>query len=227
MTIACRSPRPDARTPGPARTPPRPLQRAARRARRAAAGIVLALGLAGIAAPPASAEVVANWGAVITPVVEQATFNFSRTGISQNFTDDYLFSLQGSSGATYSVTFDLSGCARGCGNAALTYGIYDANGGLVADASSGSVTLAAGSYSLQVKGTGMGAGNNIGYDGTVTFSAAAAGTVSAAPEPSTYLLTLIGLTLVGWVGHRNAGSRSSAGGGRFAPVAAAGPRAAA
>jgi len=227
MTIARRSPRPDARTPGPARTPPRLLQRAARRVRRAAAGIVLALGLAGIAAPPASAEVVANWGAVITPVVEQATFSFAQTGITQNFTDDYLFSLEGSAGATYSVTFNFDGCARGCGNAAFTYGIYDANGGLVADASSGSVTLTAGSYSLQVKGTGMGAGNSIDYDGTVTFSAAAAGTVSAAPEPSTYLLTLIGLTLVGWVGHRNASSRSPGGGGRFAPVAAVGPHAAA
>ena len=227
MTIACRNSRPDARAPGSRCSRPRPLQGAARRARQATAWMVLALGLAGIAAPPASAEVVANWGAVITPVVEQATFSFAQTGITQNFTDDYLFSLEGSAGATYSVTFNFDGCARGCGNATFTYGIYDANGGLVADASSGSVTLTAGSYSLQVKGTGMGAGNSIDYDGTVTFSAAAAGTVSAAPEPSTYLLTLIGLTLVGWVGHRNAASLSPGGRGRFALASAAGLRPAA
>lgn len=224
MTTARRHSRPEARTPGSSGSRSRLPEGAARRARQATACIALALGLA---AAPASAEVVANWGTVITPVVEQATFSFSQTGITQNFTDDYLFSLEGSAGATYSVTFDFSGCARGCGNTSLTYGVYDANGGLIADASSGSVTLAAGSYSLQVKGTGLGAGNSIDYAGSVTFSATAAGTVSAAPEPSTYLLTLIGLTLVGWVGHRNAASRSPGGGGRFATVTAGGPRPAA
>lgn len=170
--------------------------------------LACALGLCGVAAGPASADVVADWGAVITPVVEQSTFSFAQSGITQNFTHDYLFSLQGSAGATYSVTFNFDACAKGCGSPELTYGIYDANGGLVAEATSGNVTLAAGNYSFQVKGTGMGTGNNVDYSGSVTF-ATATGTVSAAPEPSTYLLTLIGLTVVGWVGHRNANVRSS------------------
>jgi hypothetical protein len=226
--IARRSPRPDALAPG--MSCPRiamPFRGAFRGLGRARAWCALALVLCGVAAGPASADVVGNWGAVITPVVTQSTFGFSRSGISQNFTDDYLFSLQGSAGATYSVTFDFGACARGCGTPALSYGIYGTNGGLVADTSTGSVTLAAGDYYFQVKGTGMGAGNTVDYSGSVTFAAAAAGTVSAAPEPSTYLLTLIGLTLVGWVGHRNAASLSSGARRRLAFAGIAGPRPAA
>lgn len=179
------------------------------------------------ASSSARGEVIANWGTVVNSAESSNSFTFAESGISKNFSHDYLFSLEGSAGATYSVTFNFSDCGHGCGNANVTYGIYDANGGLVAVASSGTVTLAAGNYSFQVKGTGMGAGNSVDYNGNITFTAVAADVVSPAPEPSTYLLTLIGLTLVGWVGHRNgmlrsAGNRSGGPGGALghSPMAA-------
>ena len=174
---------------------------------RARTLLTVALGLFGIAAGPVSAEVIANWGTVITPVSTATSFSFAQTGITKNFTHDYLFSLEGSAGATYNVTFNVGACDRGCGSTSVTYGIYNANGSLVASADAGGrVTLAAGDYSFRVGASGMGSGNSVDYSGGVSFSASASGVVSAAPEPATYLLTLLGLTLVGWAGTRNAAS---------------------
>ena len=91
------------------------------------------------------------------------------------------------------MTFAFDACKKGCGNPDIAYGIYDANGGLIADAT-GTVTLSAGNYVFQVKGTGFGAGNSLDYMGSVTFSATAV--VSPVPEPSALLLALPGLVLV-------------------------------
>jgi hypothetical protein len=169
----------------------------------ARSALVLCL-LALLARPAAAADVIADWGTVATPLETETTFSFAESDISRNFTHDYLFSLAGTAGATYAVTFDIAACTNGCGNPDITYGIYDANGGLVGTvAPSDGVTLAAGDYSFVVNGNGMGAGNSVDYAGTVTFSAATSGTVSAAPEPAAYALTLIGLGLVGWVARRN------------------------
>lgn len=171
----------------------------------AASRWALVICLLALLARPAAGEVIANWGTIATPLATETTFSFAQSGVSRNFNHDYLFSLEGSAGATYSVTFDIAACRNGCGNPEITYGIYDATGRLVGTVgSSGSVTLAAGNYSFVVSGTGMGAGNTVDYSGTVTFSAATSGTVSAAPEPATYVLTLIGLCMVGLLSHRNA-----------------------
>jgi hypothetical protein len=155
--------------------------------------LAMTIGLGLILATLARAEVVADWGTVVTPLTTEATFSFEQYDITKNFTHQYGFSLEGEAGATYQVTFTFDACKKGCGNPDLSYGIYNANGGLIADAS-GTVTLSAGNYVFQVKGTGMGSGNSLDYMGSVTFSATAM--VSPVPEPSTLLLTLPGLALV-------------------------------
>jgi hypothetical protein len=152
-------------------------------------------------ATPASAEVVADWGTVATPLTTETSFSFAQYGISRNFTDQYAFTLEGESGAAYNVTFQFDLCRSGCGNPDLSYGIYDANGGLVT-ASNGVATLSAGSYAFQVKGTGMGAGNSTDYWGSVTFNAVAMSMVSPAPEPSSLMLTLFGMGGLGWAVRR-------------------------
>ena len=155
--------------------------------------LAMTIGLGLILATLARAEVVADWGTVVTPLTTEATFSFEQYDITKNFTHQYGFSLEGEAGATYQVTFTFDACKKGCGNPDLSYGIYNANGGLIADAS-GTVTLSAGNYVFQVKGTGRGSGNSLDYMGSVTFSATAM--VSPVPEPSTLLLTLPGLALV-------------------------------
>lgn len=151
----------------------------------------------------AAADVVADWGTVATPLSSEATFSFAQYDITHNFTDQYTFSLEGDAGATYAVTFDFAPCKNGCGNPDLSYGIYDANGGLIADAS-GSVTLSSGNYVFQVKGDGMGSGNSVDYWGSVSFAAAAAATtlVSPVPEPNQLMVLLPGLALVPWFSQR-------------------------
>lgn len=149
----------------------------------------------------ARAEVVADWGTVLTPLTTEATFTFAQYDISQNFTDEYTFSLEGTSGAVYEVFFSFDSCRNGCGSTEISYGIYDANGGLIGTTSeNGSVNLAAGNYTFQVKGTGMGSGNLLDYNGSVAFSAVAVDIVSPAPEPDTLALLLIGLPWVFWRG---------------------------
>ena len=150
----------------------------------------------------ARADGTQDWGTVATPLTSEVTFSFAQYDITRNFTDQYNFSLEGGTGASYAVTFALDPCRRGCGNPNLSYGIYDRTGSLVAS-TNGTVTLSAGNYTFQVKGTGMGAGNSVDYWGSVTFAAAPSSLttvtmVSPAPEPSTWLLMLYGLAGIGW-----------------------------
>lgn len=154
-------------------------------------------------ASTARADLTQDWGTVATPLTSEVTFSFAQYNISNNFTDAYNFSLEGGADATYTVTFAFDPCRNGCGSPELSYGIYDQNGGLVTS-TGGTVTLSAGNYSFQVKGTGMGSGNSVDYWGSVTFAAAplasnSVAMVSPAPEPETWLLMLIGLAgLAGW-----------------------------
>lgn len=162
-----------------------------------AAALVLNLALSA----PAAADIVADWGAVATPITSEASFSFAQYNITNNFTDQYSFSLEGASGAAYSVTFAFDVCRNGCGSPDLSYGIYDSNGGLIAS-TSGTVTLSAGNYVFQVKGDGMGSGNSVDYWGSVTFNAVATSMVSPAPEPSSLVLTLFGMGGLGWAVRR-------------------------
>lgn len=154
-----------------------------------------------LVAIPASAAMIADWGTVATPIASETSFSFARYDISNNFADQYAFSLEGDSGAAYNVTFQFDLCRSGCGNPDLSYGIYDAKGGLVT-ATNGVATLSAGSYVFQLKGSGMGTGNSVDYWGSVTFNAVSMSMVSPAPEPSSLMLTLFGMGGLGWAVRR-------------------------
>lgn len=149
----------------------------------------------------ANAEIIADWGTISTPLEEDVTFTIAQYDVSSNFTHDYNFSLEGDADAFYEVTFNFDYCTRGCGNIATSYGIYEQNGSLISDVTTGgNLVLSTGNYSLQVKGTGFGAGNNLDYLGSMTFSATTAPTtamISAAPEPESFLLMLTGLLTIG------------------------------
>jgi hypothetical protein len=134
-----------------------------------------------------------DWGTIATPISEATSFSFAQYDIIGNFAHSYGFSLEGAAGATYEVSFDFDACRTGCGSPELTYGIYHANGNHIGDAN-GTVVLSAGSYLFQVKGTGMGSGNQIDYWGSVTFSMTSSSMemVSPVPEPSTIILTFFG-----------------------------------
>lgn len=134
-----------------------------------------------------------DWGTISTPISEATSFSFAQYDITGNFVHSYGFSLEGSSAATYAVSFDFDTCRSGCGSPELTYGFYPVNGNLVSD-SNGTVVLSAGSFIFQVKGNGMGAGNNVDYWGSVTFSMTSSSMemVSPVPEPSTVILTFFG-----------------------------------
>ncbi len=113
-----------------------------------------------------------NWGVI--PLEQAITLTFANQDLTKNFTDQYLFTLSSSTGTTYNVLVSYDSCTNGCGNAAVDYAIYEQNGKLIND--SGSAVLQAGDYNFQLKGTGMGAGNEVAYSGTITFGA---GTSSA------------------------------------------------
>ena len=150
------------------------------------------------------AVTVDDWGTVITPIENEASFAFAQYDIDANFTHDYLFSLEGEAGATYEVTFAFDTCQKGCGNPELSYGIYDATGGLYA-AASGTIVLSAGDYAFQVSGTGMGTGNSVDYWGSLTFSATLVTSdamVAPVPEPTTLLLTAVGSSVIGFAAYR-------------------------
>jgi hypothetical protein len=136
----------------------------------------------------------ADWGVI--PLDQETTISFGASDITKNFTDQYAFTLGGGTESAYQVVAYFDACSSGCGNAALSYGIYDANGGLVSD--SGSAVLSSGNYVLQVKGTGMGAGNTVSYSGAITFFASASdlSIVSAVPEPADWMLLACGSLLV-------------------------------
>ena len=143
---------------------------------------------------PALAQQTTNWGVI--PLGQDTTISFASYDITNNFSDHYLFSLQGSGDAAYAVTVLFNVCARGCGSPELSYGVYDANGTLID--STGSVVLKAGNYDFQVKGAGFGAGNSVDYMGSMSFF------VSAVPEPSDYLLMIAGLAALAWALRRRA-----------------------
>jgi hypothetical protein len=156
-------------------------------------------------------EVIEDWGTVVTPIENEASFSFAQYDLEGNFTHDYLFSLEGEAGATYEVTFQFDACTNGCGNPELSYGIYDANGGLYST-TAGTVVLSAGSYAFQVSATGMGAGNNVDYWGDLTFSAtliSADGIVAPVPEPTTLVLSGAGAGIVAWAAYRRRRTRLS------------------
>jgi len=152
-----------------------------------------ALILSSLLSGTAHADIVEDWGAISLPITEEATFSFEQYDIDKNFTDQYAFSLEGEAGAAYTVTFDFDPCGGGCGNPDIAYGIYDANGGLITE-TSGAVTLSAGNYVFQVKGTGMGSGNLLDYWGSVTFSATAI--IPPVPEPGMLWLIAPGAALL-------------------------------
>ena len=151
-------------------------------------------------ASPAQADLIAEWG--IIPIGSETSFTFTPSDASTNFTDQYSFSLLGTTEINFSLSSFLGTCTKGCGSPAITYGIYDANGGLISGASP--VTLGAGSYVFQIKGTGMGAGNKPGSGGLIDFYSAPAEVVSPAPEPGGWLLLLAGLGLVVGLARRQA-----------------------
>jgi hypothetical protein len=154
---------------------------------RAAVAALFTLGLS--LAQVAAAAVVANWGTVATPIASDVTFSFSRSDITSNFSDDYVFTLGGSAGATYNVTFAFDACRNGCGSPVLSYGIDGGSG-------TGTFLLAAGTHTFSVTGTGMGSGNSVDYWGSVVIGAAAGSVVSPVPEPESVILVGAGLLLV-------------------------------
>ena len=144
-------------------------------------------------AAPVRAQLVVDWGAI--NLEQSTTINFQHLDISRNFTDQYLFSLAGGSEVGYSVQVLFHPCRNGCGNVAVEYGVYDANGGLLSDG--GSAVLTAGSYSFQVKGSGMGAGNSLDYSGSISFF------VTAVPEAADGLLFALVLLWLAWQGRQS------------------------
>lgn len=132
--------------------------------------------------------VTTDWGVIA--VDQPSTYFVSGIDITHNFTDQYKFSISGGSNADYSVYVQFDFCKRGCGNPDVSYGIYNLNGGLISDV--GSAVLSGGDYVFRVKGTGMGSGNTLDYNGSITFTASTMlGTfVSAAPEPNDILLMI-------------------------------------
>lgn len=145
-----------------------------------------------------------NWGVI--PVGQVTTISFGQYDITKNFTDQYAFSLQAGSDASYAVTVTFDVCKGGCGNPDLSYGIYDATGRLISD--TGSATLTSGVYYFQVKGTGMGAGNSVDYSGSITFNTARVDSfVSGAPEPADWLLMISGSAFLGWAVRRRKTAR--------------------
>jgi EpsD family peptidyl-prolyl cis-trans isomerase len=148
--------------------------------------------LAALLARPAQAAVIDNWGTVSTPIASPVTFSFAQYEVSGNFTHEYIFTLEGSAGAAYNVSFEFDACRNGCGNPVLHYGI----GGSLSESPTGSYVLAPGTYSFAVSATGMGAGNTLDYWGAVVISGAGGGVVSPVPEPEIFVLALPGALLV-------------------------------
>jgi EpsD family peptidyl-prolyl cis-trans isomerase len=170
-------------------------------------------GLAALLAQPATAQVMANWGTISTPIASPVTFSFAQYDVSGNFTHEYRFTLEGSAGASYNVSFEFNACRNGCGNPVLHYGI----GGSLSESPTGSYVLAPGTYSFTVSATGMGAGNSLDYWGAVVISGGG-GVVAPVPEPEVFVLALPGALLVMAVARRRRARE------RPAPAGTAGPR---
>lgn len=146
---------------------------------------------------PALAEVIADWGTVSTPITSPVTFSFAQYDVSRNFTHEYVFTLEGSAGATYNVSFQFDACRNGCGSPVLHYGI----GGSLSESPTGSYVLAAGTYSFTVSATGMGAGNTVDYWGAVVISGGS-GVIAPVPEPEIYVLAIPGALIAVAVARR-------------------------
>ena len=155
-------------------------------------GLAMLCGLAVLFAKPAVAAVVADWGAISTPITSPVTFAFAQYDVRGNFTHEYVFTLEGSADATYSVSLQFDACRNGCGNPILHYGI----GGSLSESGSGSYVLAPGTYSFTVAATGMGAGNSVDYWGEVVIAGGAGGIVAPVPEPEVLILAVPGAALV-------------------------------
>ncbi len=135
------------------------------------------------------AQTSTDWGVI--PTDGTYTYYFSGSDITKNFTDTYSFSLANSGETQYQMTIVYDSCTHGCGSVALDYGIYE--GGTLID-DSGTAVLSSGNYQFKVTGTGMGAGNNLTYGGSITFTAI----VSTVPEPSEITLFILSAGLLGW-----------------------------
>lgn len=165
--------------------------------------IAFLLAVLGGAAHVLAVDNYTDWGTIST--TEDTTISFEQTDITKNFTDQYSFSILSGTDTSYAVTVTFDVCQNGCGNPEVAYGVYDATGGLVSD--TGSVVLSSGDYVLQIKGTGMGAGNETDYSGSITFF------VSTVPEPADILLFFTGVAMLGgaWL-YRRAGKCTKADG---------------
>ncbi len=148
-----------------------------------------------------------DWGTIQT--AEDSTISFENYDISGNFVDDYAFSILSGVDTSYAVTVTIDVCKNGCGNPAITYAIYNETGALVSD--TGTAVLGAGDYVFQIKGTGMGAGNEVDYFGSISFY------VSAVPEPSDLqlLLSSVGVLAGIWFWKRKQKKRQEAKDGRW------------
>jgi EpsD family peptidyl-prolyl cis-trans isomerase len=158
--------------------------------RHAALAMLGALAL--LLARPATAQVMADWGTVATPISSPVTFSFAQYDVKGNFSHEYVFTLEGSADAAYSVSLQFDACRAGCGNAVLHYGI----GGSLSESPTGAYVLAPGTYAFTVSATGMGAGNIVDYFGSVVISGAPGGVVSPVPEPEIFILAIPGAMLV-------------------------------
>jgi len=185
----------------------------------------LLCGLTALFAQPAAAEVVADWGTISTPLTSPVTFSFAQYNVARNFNHEYVFTLEGSAGATYDVSFQFDACRNGCGSPILHYGI----GGSLSESPAGSYSLAAGTYSFTVSATGMGAGNTVDYWGAVVISGGGSGVVAPVPEPEIFMLAVPGTLLVMAVARRRRtrerGACGEAAGTRRRPPARAVPAA--
>lgn len=116
----------------------------------------------------AYANILADWGTL--PEGSETSFTFTPDSSASNFSDQYRFTLSGTTDVRYVTSDYLATCTRGCGNPVVEFGIYNESGAQVD--SSGTATLAAGDYVFQIKGSGMGSGNTAGSGGVITFYSA-------------------------------------------------------
>ena len=150
------------------------------------------LAFAAVAALSAGANASAATYSVRPDTFDGSSGNFGHSAIKSSFADQYDFS--NANAGTYDIT--LSTASKGISFSSITFDndpvnfLFNLNGtryyGLT------DVAVNAGTQLLDVAGSFAGAKGTTGsYDGTVAF------TVSAAPEPSTWLLMFAGIGGIG------------------------------